>query len=353
MNSLFRAGLIASVLILTWYLFADRHTPFTSNARVKAIVTPVVPRVSGTVIEVPITNASFVQPGELLARIDPRPFEINLARAQAELESATQSVGASSAEVEQAQAQLSRVQNDLDNKRVQSARVFELEQKGLISTAQADEARTALSDAESAIVAAEADLERARQNLGVSGEENPRVRTALADLADAQLELAFTELRAPSSGGVPDLTISEGAEAQVGQPLMTFIDARNVWVEAYLTENNLGNLDIGDPVRLVLDTHPGRVLEGKIESIGGAASLGNPPRDGLPKPPATSGWMRAPQLFPVRIVLPGYEAGDTQDDVMFLFNGQADVIVLSGSNLILNLLARIYIRVVSWFSYAY
>ena len=81
MKNLFRAVLAVSLVIFVWYLAADRHTPFTSNARVKAIVTPIVPKVSGTVVDVPISNSTYVQPGDLLAKIDSRPFEINLLRA--------------------------------------------------------------------------------------------------------------------------------------------------------------------------------------------------------------------------------------------------------------------------------
>lgn len=353
MKALFRITLLLALAVLIWYLAADRHTPFTSNARVKAIVTPIVPKVSGTVIDIPITSGEFVEAGALLARIDARPFEIALSRAQADLEAATQAVGANSAEVERAQAQLVRAETDLENVRVQSARVFELEKKDLIAVARADDARTSISNAEAAVDVAQAELDRARQNLGDDGEDNPGVRAALADLADAQLNLAYTELRAPAVGGVPDLTISEGAEAQAGQQLMAFVDSRNVWVEAYFKENNFGNLKIGDPVKVVLDTHPGRVLDGRVESMTGAASLGNPPRDGLPRPPSTSGWLRAPQRFPVRIVLPGYETGDTKDDIMFLHNGQADVVVLTGDNVILNTIGSIYIRAISWLSYAY
>ncbi len=210
-----------------------------------------------------------------------------------------------------------------------------------------------MANAKSAVEVAEADLDRAKQNLGAEGQDNAGVRAALANLAETQLDLSYTELRAPALGGVPDLTVAEGTEAQTGQPLMTFIDARNVWVEAYLKENNFGHLKIGDPVKLVLDTHPGRVLEGRIESFTGAASLGNPPRDGLPRPPADSGWLRAPQRFPVRIVLPGYEMGDREDDVTFLLNGQADVIVFTGDQPALNAIGNAYIRILSWLSYAY
>ena len=63
--------------------------------------------------------------------------------------------------------------------------------------------------------------------------------------------------------------------------------------------------------------------------------------------------MRAPQRFPVRIVLPGYEMGDPGDDVIFQVNGQADVIVYATENSILNALGRAYVRLLSWLSYAY
>ena len=353
MKNLLRAAIAVALLILIWYLAADRYTPFTSNARVKAIVTPIVPKVSGTIIEVPISNSSFVEAGDLLARIDPGPFEIALARSQAELQSATQAVGAGSAEVERAQAQLVTARTEFENARIQAGRVFELEKKGLVATARADDERAAVDTAESAVEVAQADLDRARQNLGAEGAENAGVRAALANLAETQLDLSYTELRAPALGGVADLTVAEGAEAQAGQALMTFVDARNIWVEAYLKENNFGHLKIGDPVKLVLDTHPGRVLQGRIESFTGAASLGNPPRDGLPRPPGDSGWLRAPQRFPVRIVLPGYEMGNNDDDVTFLLNGQADVIVFTGEHPVLNALGNVYIRVLSWLSYAY
>ncbi len=353
MKMFFRVTVVVLLLVLAWYIYADRVTPFTANARVKAIVTPIVPKVSGTVIEVSTVNSGLVETGALLARIDPRPFEIARDRAQADLESATQNVGASSADVERAQAQLVRAKSNLKNAQLQTGRVFELERKGLVPVARADDARTQLSNAESAVEVAEADLERAKQNLGQTGANNPRVRAALANLAAAELDLTFTELRAPAIGAVVDLDIAEGAQAQAGQPLMTFVDSRDVWIDAYLTENNQGRIDIGDPVEVVLDAHPGRVVEGRVQSFTGAASLGNPTRDGLPRPPTASGWLRDPQRFPIRIVLPGYEAGNPEDDLRLFLNGQADVIVYTGDNGFMNAIGAVYIRAVAWLSYAY
>ena len=114
-----------------------------------------------------------------------------------------------------------------------------------------------------------------------------------------------------------------------------------------------GEVVVGDPVEVVLDAHPGRVIEGRVQSFTGAASLGNPTRDGLPRPPTASGWLRDPQRFPIRIVLPGYEAGNPDDDLRLFLNGQADVIVYTGNNTVMNAIGAAYIRTVAWLSYAY
>lgn len=354
MKTAFRAFLAATLLVLIWYLFADRHTPFTSNARVKAVVTPITPQVSGPIIEVAVANGQVVQAGDVVARIDARPFEIALSQRQAELETATQAVGVSSAEVERAQAQVIRAQTDLDNIQVQVQRILELERKGIVPVARADDARARLSDAKASYDLAQADLDRAQENLGPQGQENPRIRAALAGLARAELDIDYTVLRAPAFGGVVDLSISEGVQAVAGKPLMTFVDGRDIWIEAYMTENNIGSISIGDPARIVLDVAPGRVLEGRVESITTAASDGSAqPADGLPAAPAAQGWLRAPQRFPVRMTITGYEAGSEDDDLRINLNGQADVIIYTGGNWLLNTLGAAYIRAVSLLSYAY
>ncbi|SFC37392.1 HlyD family secretion protein [Tropicimonas isoalkanivorans] len=354
MKTVIRIVLLLSILVFVWYLAADRMTPFTSNARVKAVITPVVPQVSGALVEVPAANGQLVETGEVLARIDARPYRIALEAARAQLDAAVQSIGASSADVAAAQAAVSSITAELENIRLQTARVFELERKGLISVSRGDEARAALSDGESRLAGAEADLARARQQLGPEGKDNPAIRQALAAVSKAELDLEWTELVAPTAGAVSDLGVAAGAYAKAGSPIMTFVDTEDVWVEAYLTENNMGHLSVGDPVEVTLDVQPGRVLRGRVESFSGAVSIGNETQPGgLAAPPRSTGWMRAPQRFPVRIVLPGYETGDPADDVIFQFNGQADVLVYATENSILNALGWAYVRALSWLSYAY
>jgi len=342
------------MILVSWYLAADRRTPFTSNARVKAVITPITPQVSGTVLEINAENGEIVEAGAVLARIDSRQFEIQKHSAEADLELATQDVGAGSADVSSAQARVTRAETDLETERLQAARVFDLEKKGLIAVAKADESRRLLADAEATLEQARADLESAKQALGSSGQDNPRIQAALAKLADAELKLSWTVLKAPARGVLSDLDLAVGNYARSGQSLMTFVDSTNVWIEAYMTENNLGNIKIGDPVDVVLDMHPGKIWKGQVASLSIASSDGTSSKPGEPTAiPRVSGWLRDPQRFALRIVLPDYTEGDETDDVRFNVNGQADVIVYTRDRGFLNAIGRVYIKIVALFSYAY
>jgi len=342
------------VVFLAWYIVADRTTPITSNARVKAIATQIVPQVTGTVTEVLVENGQIVAAGDVLLRIDRRSYEIDRARAEAELETATQDVGASSADVSGAQARLARAQADLDTIRLQTERVFALEKKGLATVAQGDEARGQLAEAEADLENAAANLESAKTRLGDDGQDNPKIQRALAAMAEADLNLERTELIAPAAGVVSNLLVAPGTYARSGSDLLTFLDASDIWIEAYMTENNIGLSRIGSRAEVVLNMHPGRVFEGRIESFSGAVSVSGADAPGqLASAPTTKGFLREPERFPVRIILPGYEVGNIDDDLRVQLNGQADVILYLTDNRFMNFIGRSYIRAVSILSYAY
>ncbi|MBE1283968.1 MAG: biotin/lipoyl-binding protein [Rhodobacteraceae bacterium] len=342
------------VVILVWYLAADRGTPFTSNARVKAVVTPIIPQVSGTITEVLVENGQVVNTGDVLLRIDQRQYQIAKTKAEAQLAAATQSVGASSAQVSGAQARVARAESNLETTKLQTERVFALEKKGLVPIATADDARGKLASAQAELENAIADLERAKEQLGSEGTDNPQIQQALAALAEAELNLEWTELVAPARGVISNLSIAPGTYAKAGQDLLTFLDATDVWVEAYMTENNLGRAKLGAPVDVVFDMHPGQIFKGQIESFSAAVYVsGGEDSGSLANPPTTKGFLRDPERFPVRIVLPGYEAADENDDLRIQVNGQADVIMYLNDGVVLNTIGRAYIRLVSIFSYAY
>src|SRR5208283_2136064 len=145
--------LVVFVLLFGWTLVADRLTPYTSDASVRAFVVRIAPEVSGKIIEVAVRDNQIVRTGDLLYRIDPTPFDIAVERAEAKLAAAGQAVGVSTSGVDAAEAQL-------------VARVFELVRLGVYPPARADQARSQLGAAEAQVEQAQASLEQARQALG-------------------------------------------------------------------------------------------------------------------------------------------------------------------------------------------
>ena len=252
---------ILAALIFIWYLVADRITPYTSNARVKAMVIDIVPEVSGQVAAVAVSNGQIVERGDLLARIDPHPFQLKVDRAHAALDLATQNVGAESAAIAIAVANLAAARTKFTNAETQTMRLVKLESIGASSKSTAENALATLGTAQSAVAAAEADLERARRELGDAGADNPQIRDAVAALGEAELMLRWAELRAPARGVVVNLDVTNGVFARAGSPLLTFASFEEVWVEAYMKENNIANIDIGDLRRDLARPLPGSDIQ--------------------------------------------------------------------------------------------
>ena len=152
------AILVLCVLLFGWTLIADRLTPYTSDASVRTFVVRTVPEVSGKVIEVGVRDNHIVRTGDLLYRIDPTPFRIAVECAEANLAAAGQAIGASTAAVDAAQAQLVEEIAQRGNVREQAARVFELVRLGIYPRARGDQARSQLDEAEAQVKRAQATL---------------------------------------------------------------------------------------------------------------------------------------------------------------------------------------------------
>ncbi|MGI9484070.1 MAG: HlyD family secretion protein [Hyphomicrobiales bacterium] len=342
------------LILFFWYLVADRLTPYTANARVKAYVVPIVPQVSGYVVEVKAKNNELMKPGDVLFQIDKKPYQLAIDDAKAALDLAAQDVGASSASVETAQARLAKAQTELSNVEVQAARIFQLEKQKLVPIAQADDARAKLAATKAQVDEAQAELEKAKEQLGSDDEKNPRIRAAVADLGNAELNFQRSTIYAPSLGVVTDLKVDMGSYAKKGTALMTYISVTDVWIEAYFTENNLGNIKEGDEVSLVFDVQPGRRYKGKIASLTVGASIGRESRAGdLPSVETKRGWLRDPQRFPVIIALTDYDPETTGEKIGLRVNGQVDAMVFTGDNGFMNSLGRAWMWFVSWLSFAY
>lgn len=348
-RSITKVVLIAVLFIFIWYVIADRHAPWSDQARVQTFVIPVVAQVSGRIIDVNVKQDQIVKAGDLLFQIDPSDYQLAVETAEAALEGAGQEIGAGMASVVSAQSQLVVAETSLEHVRAQSARVFELEKKNVFSKSEGDKARAAVKQSKAQVRSAQAGLDKAKQALGAQGEDNPRIRNAMAHLKQAQLNLSRTRVFSPAGGGITNLQVNTGFYANAGQPVMTFVEFDNVWLQVNLRENNLANLKVGDPVEIALDVKPGSIFKGRVSSIGFAVNDSAPDAiGGLTSVESTSGWLRDAQRFPVMIIFDDESAAGLRR-----LGAQADVQIYTGDNWFINALGRLWIRALSWLSYVY
>ena len=344
-------GLIAVSLI--WYLLADRFTPYTQQARVQAYVVPVAAEVSGRVTRVLVHNNQEVNAGDVLFEIDDESYRIAADRARADLESTRKQIGASTAGIDAALASLRAAIANEVKARQDSDRLERLyrEDEGTVSLRRLEVARATYVQAQSQVEAARAEVERAREQQGGNEAENAQLRSAAATLEKATLDLANTRIRARSAGVITDLRTEVGQFAAAGNPVMTLIAIRDVWVSADMTENNLGHLQPGTPVAIALDALPGEVFEGRVRSIGYGVSVGqSAPPGSLPTVQNSRDWLRPAQRFPVVVEF-------DKDERARLHNvrvgGQAEVMAFPAPGSPLNPLGRVFLRLMSWLSYLY
>jgi len=341
--------LAVCLIVLVWYVLSDRLTPYTDQAKVVALVVPIVPQVSGYLTEVDVRLHSVVSEGDRLFQIDKRLYELAVRSAEANLDRAAQQVGARTATVKSATARLGVAKAQLDRAQRNYNRTQQVLENnpGALSQADWDRAETSLAQAVERVASSEADLESAKEQLGAVGPDNPDLRAAIVALEQAQLNLAFSTIQAPSRGAIESFNVDVGHFAQAGQPLATFISTHDAWIQANMRENNISNVKAGDRVEFVLDVAPGRVFRGEVRSVGYGVGSQNPANRGqLQTVTSSKGWLRDPQRFPVII-------GFKDEDVTGLLRigGQADVIIYTGNNLILNSIGMINLRIRGLLSY--
>ena len=351
-----RGAIIVIALIvasLVWHFVADRLTPYTSQARIQAFVVPVAAEVSGTVLKVHVKNNDEVKPGQPLFDIDPTQYRIALARATSDYESVRLSVTGSNEGVEAARQSLqaskaAHVYAQQDAERLEQ--IYK-EDPGAISLRRVQNAQANRVKARSAEAAAEADLRRAIAAAGEQGDKNAQLASARAAIEKAELDLRRTNVVAPSGGSVTDLQTDVGRFAQAGAAAMTLIAIHDLWINADMTENNLGNIKPGAPAAIVLDVMPGEVLKGRVRSVGTGIAPGKQAQPGtLPEVENSRDWLRQAQRFPVAVE---FDPAERERLRGVRIGGQADVLVYTGDNPVMNFLGRVFIRVMSYFSYLY
>ena len=345
--------LVLIVFSLTWYFVSDRLTPHTSQARVQAFVVPVAAEVAGQVLKVHVKNNDEVQAGQPLFDIDPEPYRITLQRSRSDYETVRRSFNASGSTVEAAKAGLRSANAQLVYAQQDAKRLEQIyaEDPGAISLRRVQNAQASLIAAQSKEKAAEADLEKAREGAGERSENNAQLISARSAVEKAELDFKRTKVVAPSRGVVNDLRTDVGQYAQPGAPAMTLIPIHDLWINADMTENNLGNIKPGDPVDIVLDVMPGEILKGRVRSVAGGVGTGQPAQAGaLPKVENSRDWLRQAQRFPVAVEFDPSEAKRLQ---AVRIGGQANVMVYTGDHPVMNWLGAMFMGLTSYLTYLY
>ncbi len=280
-----------------WWVYSRTYVK-TDNAYLAAHIHQVSSRVAGTVKEVLVEDNQSVIAGTVLARLDSSDFEIRLEQAKAEAAQAHARIEQAQAQVAQARAQLAREQaQSVKAKRdLERAEALSKGTAGAISRQEFDQAQAAWDAAEAACQASESAVKSALSLIAVA---SAQAQAADAAVREAELQLGYTDIRAPAAGRIGKRNLEAGNRVQPGQALMAVVQP-DVWVVANFKETQLTEMKPGMPVEITVDMFPGRVFRGRVESVAPASGSQFAL---LPPDNATGNFTRIVQRVPVKIVL--------------------------------------------------
>jgi multidrug resistance efflux pump len=267
-------------LALLFITMAYNH-PFSTNARIYFTVTPILPAVRGRVIEVPVQDRTnrHLEAGEVLFKIDPKPFEYIVEQKRAGLADAEANVAQLKASVDQASASTAKWKAQQELAQENYDRQSYLVGKQAVAQAALDTATRNLDTAKQATAEAVAAEDRARQAYGamVDGEHSAIVRLR-NELADAQYDLDQTTVRAPTGGFVAELALRPGVYVVPApfRPAMIFINdsPEDRWLVAAFQQNALQRVKAGDEAEVLFKSIPGRVFKAKVRLVIDAVAAG-------------------------------------------------------------------------------
>jgi multidrug resistance efflux pump len=230
--------------------------PWTRDGTVRAYVVTMAPEVAGRIVELPVADNQFVHKGDLLMVIDPTNYKI--------------AVSLNEAAVQQAQANAQNVEREAKRR-----------QQLTDLAATVEEKQTYTSNAQ----VAEAQYQQ-----------------AVANLDQARVNLERTQIRSPVNGYVTNLLAQLGDYANVGQNLISLVDADSFWVDGYFEETNLEPIQVGDPASVKLMGYS-QIIRGHVGSIARGINVANaqPNGQGLANVNPIFTWVRLAQRIPVRI----------------------------------------------------
>jgi membrane fusion protein, multidrug efflux system len=285
------------------YLFArSGHYVSTDNAYVKADIVAVSAEVSGRVIDVSARDNMPVEEGALLFRIDPTPFRIELARAQAQMDVVRTEVQSLRAEYRAAILERTEARERIAFLTRQLDRLTELRERGMVRADVYDEARHNRDVARLRLSSVEERINRVLASLAgnpdLPAEQHPRFEEAKAAFDAASMDIARCEVHAPASGVVSNMRLQPGEHVAAGVPVFSLISDGPIWIEANFKETQLTHVRIGQHAQVIADAYPDVAWQGAVEAIApatGAEFAILPPQN------ATGNWVKVVQRVPVRI----------------------------------------------------
>jgi multidrug resistance efflux pump len=335
------------VVLVVYFIGADRYTPLTTDAYVQAYVVQIAPQVGGQVVCLHVAEGDQVHEGDLLFELDPRPFEHQVALLRAKHVEAQYEIKQLEAQLAAAQAEQQQVAAETDYARVVHAQEEAIYEKQSTTERKYLDARQKLKASEAALERSASEVKNIEQKLAAQiGGEHASVAQAKASLDDAELNLNYSQVHAPCDGTVTDLQLVVGAYAHTGQSVMTLIDTRTALVIANFRERSLEQLRPGQRALVAFQAIPGRLLPATVQNIGlGVARGQGVPTGMLPNVENQTYWIPPAQRFQVRLVL------DQPEDVAMRVGMTASVSVYTESSGLLRPITRALHRIVSWLYY--
>jgi len=278
--------LIAAVAAVAVYLYPrlkPKPTPANQivlSGNIEAHESLVGFKVTGRIVELPIVEGQWVEPGTLLARLDDADY-----RQKADIDAANLRVresnlaltlaGSRDQEIKAAEAEVRDAQADLQQKKIDDERAQRLFAKDAISAQDRDLAATALKRSTAAYESAQEHYDQTRE-----GSRKEDIRIAQANVAMARqslglsrINLDYTRLLAPNAGVISVRQAELGEVVSPGTPIVTLSDLDHVWLRAYIAETDLGKIQWGQDATLSTDTYPGKKYHGRISFISSTAEF--------------------------------------------------------------------------------
>jgi membrane fusion protein, multidrug efflux system len=299
---------LVAIASLAFWLMGGRYVS-TDDAYVQAAKLMVSTDVSGLVQDVDVHEGQHVEKGQVLFRLDPRPFRIALANAKAQL-------AQTALNVKSMQEDYQRMLRDADAQRAQVelaqrnyVRYAGLLKANAIAAATYDQTRFTLATAQKQLQslqqAAETQLAKLGGNANGAVEQNPQYQQVEAQVREAQRQLDHSIVRAPFGGVVsevdalqPGTLVISAMSAFTTTSAVGLVSSKNVWVEAQMKETDLTHVHNYSPVSFTIDTYPGITCRGHVDAIsqgtGSAFSV-------LPAENASGNWVKVVQRIPVRV----------------------------------------------------